>query len=180
MTITQRPTTVVPSLHEAYTLYADVFAEVNALAAQRHLMTEDEFANVYNNPGVLKFYVFDDDDKLIGLSVLTNDLAEWPLASQECYARRWPEHYARGAIWYVGFVGAAPNHSHAFRKLIVQMYKYVIGNNGLAAMDFCTYNMIERRLPEITLMLLGRINPAASMEVIDTQTTVLYRFDKGA
>jgi hypothetical protein len=176
MTVTQQPTIAAPPVAEAWALYADTFAEVNELAAQRHLMTLDEFVDVYHNPNVRKFFAYDGGE-LVGMSVLTNKLDEWPLISPRYFARRWPEQYEREAIWYIGFVGVTPNHSHSFRDLIRQMYAYVISNNGMGVMDFCTYNLVDRRLGEVTHKLLSHINRDASMEVVDAQTTVLYRFD---
>jgi hypothetical protein len=179
MTVTQlRPTATLPEVAEAWTLYTDVFAEVNALAAQRHLMTAEEFTAVYHDPRILKFYVHDQAGDLAGMSVLTQDLDAWPLISPPFFARRWPQHYARKAIWYVGFVGVAPHQLHGFRELVRNMYAHVSSNNGIAVMDFCTHNLTRRRLPAITLKLLAGINPAAGMQTADTQSFVVYDFDQ--
>jgi hypothetical protein len=178
MTITEQATIAAPDLDEAWRLYADIFAEVNELAAERHLMTADEFTAVYHNPQVLKFYVHDEAGRLAGMSVLTQHLDAWPLISPPYFARHWPEHYARKAIWYVAFVGVAPHMPNGFRELVRGMYTHVIANAGIAVMDFCTYNVTHRRLPAITLKLLGWINPAATMQIADTQSFVVYRFDQ--
>ena len=179
MTLAQlQPTTVVPDVDEAWTLYANIFAEVNNLAAQRHLMTSAEFHAIYHDPRVLKFYTRDEAGGLAGMSVLTQDLDAWPLISPTFFARRWPDHYARKAIWYVGFVGVAPNGLNGFRDLVGKMYPHVIGNAGVAVMDFCTYNVTHRRLPAVTLKLLSWVNPAAAMETVDAQQFVVYTFDQ--
>jgi hypothetical protein len=171
------PTRTVPDLDEAWTAYAGIFAEINTMAAQRHLMTLEEFTTVYRDPRVLKFYIHDDNGNLAGMSVLTQHLDAWPLISPPYFARRWPQHYARNAIWYVGFVGVTPHHRHGFRRLVNDMYAHVISNAGIAVMDFCTYNVARRRLPAITLKLLAGINPAADMETADAQAFVVYTFD---
>lgn len=178
MTITQQRTPTIPDVDEAWALYTDIFTDINALAAQRHLMTVDEFTGVYHDPHVLKFYVHDDAGNLAGMAVLTQQLEAWPLISPQFFARRWPEHYARRAIWYAGFVGVLPQHAYGFRELVTTMYTHIISNNGIAVMDCCTYNMTQRRLPAVTLKLLGWLNPAADMEIADTQTFVAYRFDQ--
>ena len=167
----------IPDVHEAWTSYANIFAEINTLAAQRHLMTVDEFATVYHDPRVLKFYVHDQNGDLAGMSVLTQHLDAWPLISPPYFARCWPQHYARKAIWYIGFVGVTPHHQHGFRQLVNDMYVHVISNTGIAVMDFCAYNTVRRRLPAVTLKLLGGINPAAGMQTADSQSFVVYRFD---
>jgi hypothetical protein len=178
MTVTTHRAPAAPDVEEAWAWYADTFFEINERAAQRHLMTYPEFAAVYHDPLVYKFYVHD-HGKLVGMSVLTNELEAWPLISPQYFAKRWPEHFKRSAIWYVGFVGVAPRYAHAFRQLVSDMYTHVIGCNGIAVMDFCSYNVSLRRLPEITLKLLGWINPAAGMEIADSQTFVVYSFDQG-
>jgi hypothetical protein len=106
-TLTERLTPGITCVEEAWSLYVQLFTEVDELAAQRHLMTYDEFAEVYHDPRVLKFYEFD-RGSLIGMSVLTQHLDAWPLISPRFFARRWPAHYSRQAIWYVGFVGVLP------------------------------------------------------------------------
>lgn len=176
---TVEPRHVVATCEEAWSLYVDVFTEINRLAAQRHLMTHDEFQAVYHDTSIRKFYVRDEGGQMVGMAALTNSLAAWPLISPEYFARRWPRFYARRAIWYCGFVGARPNQLHAFRDLVTAMYQQIRSNNGMAAMDFCTYNDITRRLPEATLRLLGRLNHATTMEVADRQTFVVYRFGAG-
>ena len=178
MTITQQRTTAIPDVDEAFALYAAIFSEINTLAAQRHLMTVDEFSAVYRDPHVLKFYVHDDTGDLAGIAVLTQDLDAWPLISPQYFARRWPEHYSRRAIWYVGFVGVLPGRAHGFRELVANMYTHIISNNGIAVMDCCTYNVTRRRLPAATLKLLGWLNPHADVETADTQSFFVYRFDQ--
>jgi hypothetical protein len=178
MTLAQRhaPPTI-PDLDAARTLYSDLFTGINTLAAQRHLMTDAEFAEVFYDPRILKFYVHDDAGDLAGMSVLTQDLTAWPLISPPYFARHWPEHHERQAIWYVGFVGVRPTHPHGFRELVNGMYPYVKANRGIAIMDFCSLNTDRKRLPAITLKLLTWMNPTAGMQSIDSQNFVLYHFD---
>ncbi|GAA2535037.1 hypothetical protein [Winogradskya humida] len=178
MTITAlRSNPTVPDIDEAWALYTDLFAEVNTAAAQRHLMTPDEFATVFHDPRILKFYARDQAGKLAGMAVLTQYLEAWPLISPPFFARRWPEHFRRRAIWYVGFVGMMPRHLHGFRELVRDMYAHISSNNGIAVADFCTHNVTRRRLPAITLKLLAGINPDTTMQTADTQSFVAYDFD---
>ncbi|XVV10925.1 hypothetical protein ACQP2X_39720 [Actinoplanes sp. CA-131856] len=170
-------TPTIPDLDAAWRLYAEIFAEVNELAAQRHLMTEAEFADVFHDPRILKFFVHDEAGDLAGMSVLTQDLSAWPLISPQYFARHWPQHYQRRAIWYVGFVGARPTYLHGFRELVSGMYPHVIASAGIAVMDFCAYNINQRRLPSITHKLLGWMNPDAGMHIADAQTFVVYDFN---
>ncbi|WP_199515958.1 hypothetical protein [Nucisporomicrobium flavum] len=169
-------TTGAPPIEQAWKLYEETFAEINGLAAQRHLMTYEEFQSVYHNDEVRKFYAHDRAGRLIGMATLTNNLAAWPLISPPYFARRWPHSHKRQAIWYCGFVGARPGQLHAFRDLVTDMYDLIRSNNGMAVMDFCTHNLITRRLPDATLALLSRLDPTTRMEVADQQTFIFYRF----
>lgn len=177
MTITQQRI-AVPALDDAWDLYAALFTDIDTLAAQRHLMTYAEFADVYHNPDVLKFYCYDDRGQPIGMSVLTRELEAWPLISPRYFARHFPDFYYQKSIWYVGFVGVKPHHLHGFRELVRLMYPYISRSDGIAVMDFCAFNTTIRRIPEVTLRLLSSINPAAGMQTVDAQTFIAYRFDQ--
>ena len=161
---------------KVYDMYAEVFEEVDALAAQRHLVTRAEFGVIAADPRVAKYLAYEGDGSLVGISTITNDLQAWPLASPAYYARHFFDHYDRSAIWYIGFVGARPGNPHVFSALVGHMYPQVVDSDGLAVMDFCTFN-VERKLPERTYVMLLRMNPATQVSRLDEQVTYVYRFD---
>ena len=158
-------------LAAAWDFYQDVFAEVDALAANRHLMTYDEFVHVMADGRVQKWLAFHDDGHLIGMSTITNDLAAWPLISPAFFARRYPSQYERRAIWYIGLVGcnAEGTRAHAFRDLIARMQPQVEASGGIFVQDFCVYNVGVRRMPEATRAILRRINSTVEFGRIDAQ-----------
>lgn len=164
---------------ECYEMYAEVFAEVNALAAQRHLLTHTEFSDVAWDSRITKLLARDREERLVGVACVTNVLEAWPLLSAPFYARHFPDHYARNAIWYVGFVGVRPRKPHVFRDLVADLYAIVSSNDGLVGMDFCTFNEESRNLPNATRAILTRWNEQTEMLRMDTQTTWVYRFDGG-
>lgn len=183
MTTTATPPTTIDTLTSlglafqasAWEMYADAFADVDTLAAQRHLMYPDEFRSVMTDIRVRK-YVALRGSEMVGMSVMTNDLAAWPLVSPRYFARRWPEHYARRAIFYIGFICAVGN-GLLYRDLITAMYPPVIEADGIAVMDFCAHNIDTHRMPQRTHALLRRVNPAAQSGAIDAQTFWAVRFD---
>ena len=156
---------------EAWCFYEDVFVEVNTLAANRHLMTIDEFDHVMADSRVQKWFAFDDDGRIIGMATITNHLDAWPLVSPAFFAKLYPGQYERRAIWYIGFVGcnAEGTRAHAFRDLIAQMQPQVEESDGIFVQDFCTYNVGVRRLPDATRAILRRINPTVEFDRIDAQ-----------
>jgi hypothetical protein len=158
-------------LTEAWSFYEDVFADVNTLAANRHLMTYDEFEHVMADKRVQKWLALSDEGRIIGMATVTNHLESWPLVSPAYFAKHYPDQYARQAIWYIGFVGCNPEgtRAHAFRDLIARIQPQVEASNGVFVQDFCTYNVGVRRLPDATRAILRRINPTVEFGRIDAQ-----------
>lgn len=178
MNIEVKPSLTTGETHSAWDLYSEVFADINLLAAQRHLMSWFEFDEMCAEPVIQKHLAYDGDD-LIGMSVITNELRAWPLISPEFFAHRFPQQYKHKAIWYVGFVGCRPvgRAVHAFSELIRSMWPQVMDSHGLAVMDYCAYNVAMNRLPERSLKVQQRLNPLVVMERIDSQG--FYAFDHG-
>lgn len=163
----------------AWELYYTTFEEVNTLAAQRHMMTYEEFAAVMGDKRVRKFLT-DTNGAMSGLAVITNDLDAWPLISPQYFARRWPEHAAQNRIWYVGFVAVRQDprpEPGLFAEIIRAMYQPVIESRGIAVMDYCLYNVQTREVPATAHRILERINPEVATSIIDAQYFYGYRFD---
>jgi hypothetical protein len=158
-------------LDEAWRFYEEVFADVNTLAANRHMMTAEEFEHVMVDDRVQKWVAFNDEGRIIGMATITNHLDSWPLVSPQYFAKHYPDQYERRAIWYIGFVGcnAEGTRAHAFRDLIAQMQPQVEASDGVFVQDFCTYNVGVRRLPDATRAILRRINPTVQFGRIDAQ-----------
>jgi hypothetical protein len=162
-------------IRTVYSWYEKTFREIDTLAAQRHLMTYDEFYNVWNNHAVKKFFAFNDEGEVVGMSVMTNKLREWPIVSWRFFEKQFPDEYKRNACWYVGFTGAS--EAHVFSALVNAMLPYPRGTQGIVAMDYCTHNMDQRNLHGVAYLILQRTVPDTQMARLDSQTTVAYRFD---
>ena len=177
MTVTQDRKLSPDGTEAAWQLYAGAMAQMVTRAAQRHLLNEYEFAEICADERLLKFRARDTAGHLGGLSTLTSDLTAWPLIEPGFFAHHWPDDYARSAIWYVGFVATAPGQVHAFSQLVLAMFEVVRESRGMAAMDYSTYNLEERRLAEHAGRLLLRENRDTHWGVVDAQHTVAIRFD---
>jgi hypothetical protein len=161
----------------AWRLYQDAFAEINVLAAQRHMMTEGEFMDAWFDKRVQKWISVDDHNELIGLGVQTTDLTSWPLISPAYFALKWPELYTAHKIWYVGFVCTRqdpPAPIDTFGAVIRAMSAETRAAGGISVMDYCTAN-VNRGLPKGALRLLSRAGEV-EMEPIDAQTFYAYDF----
>ena len=169
----------VATVHDLYDRYAAMFAEVNRLAAQRHLMTEAEFLDVQFDPRVTKYVAFDDAGEPIGQSCITADLAAWPLVAPEFFAARWPDLYAGRRIFYVGYVGAhAGVHRHGvFGALLAEMAPQVIDVQGVAVMDVCARNLWKPDVPAGAGRVLSALSDRLRFAPIDRQEFWAFRFD---
>jgi hypothetical protein len=173
MPITEHRTLVDDALREAWKLYAEVFAEIDAFAAQRHLMTEDEFVSVATNNKVRKYLVRDTAGQLVGMSTLTNVLSveTTPLISARYFARRYPKHFERGAVWYCGFVGArGRNEAHAFSTMVQTMWERIRSNDGVVGLDYCMFNVTHRNIPKAAEALLRHAGYPVRTQQLDAQT----------
>jgi hypothetical protein len=143
-------------LEEAWKLYQATMTDVDLLAMARHLLRADEFRDIAVNQHIRKYLARDDAGNLVGMSTLTNDLASWPLISPRYLERKYPDHYRRGAIWYCGFVCAMANDAHAYPDMVLTMWDRIRSNDGIAFMDYCSYNVDFRRIPQRTRALMAR------------------------
>lgn len=172
--------------HHSWDFYGDVFAEVNTLAAQSHMMTGAEYLDVVTDPRIDKWVSTSDATPglITGLGVQTNDLSAWPLVSSAYFERKWPKLFAERRIFYTGFVGVHPEApANTFRDLLEQMIVPITAVNGVAVMDFCKHNDEVRHLPKAVAHILGRITgtPGGQRSApIDRQEFWAYDFDSGA
>lgn len=174
------PVVIGDLLTQVWSLYSDLFRELDTLAVQRHLMSQDEFTHVMTNPRVDKYLCFDPDDRLCGLSTLTNDLAAVPLVSSAYFQRRWPGPFAERRVYYVGFVAVHPDGSavNAFTQLVTAMQLVVAAHRGVVGLDMCRYNDDQRRMSRSVNALVRRVSSPSgvSIERADEQIYMLYDF----
>jgi hypothetical protein len=137
------------SLHDeladaAWRLYTEAFEELRTSAAQRHLMSREEFDEIARDPRVFKYLAVDpeQDDRLCALSTLTNQLDAVPLVSPEYFRQRWPAYFEAGRIWYIGLLGVHPRarSSGAFEHLVEAMYQVRGAGPGMVAFDVSRRN----------------------------------------
>lgn len=163
---------------QAWKLYLQSFDELRYLAVQRHVMYGSEFDEVMADERVDKFLLYGDDGSLQALSTMTADLRSMPLISPEYFARRWPERYGAGLVFYIGFLAVHPDShgSGVFGDLVRAMTEPVAGRGGLAVIDVCTYNKDRLHLPRAIRWLASTWATSVEMSDLDAQTYVGYDF----
>jgi hypothetical protein len=163
---------------QAWKLYLQSFDELRYLAVQRHVMYGDEFDAVMADPRVDKFLLHAEDGSLQAVSTMSSDLRSMPLISPEYFARRWPERYQAGLIFYIGFLAVHPD-SHGtgvFGDLVRAMTEPVASQGGFAVIDVCTYNKDRLHLPRAIRWLASTWARSVEMTDLDAQTYVGYDF----
>jgi len=163
----------------AWGLYIDVFADLAAAAVQRHVMYHGEFVEVMGDKRVDKYLAHDDGGKLVGLATFTNDLDAVPLISPAYFQRHWPDLYAQGRIWYIGFVAVSRTGRamNALAGLVEAMYAAVTSSGGgLVGLDVCRYNSEVRHVAQGVGWLVRRLDAGVRVERADEQSYWLYEF----
>ncbi|WP_200918967.1 pyruvoyl-dependent arginine decarboxylase [Nocardioides sp. Leaf285] len=153
-----------------YRLYRDTFSELETLAAARQLLHEEEFHAEMVDPRVQKWLAWDEAGEAVGMATLTDDLDTVPWISPGFLAERFPDHAARGAVYYLGFTLVAPTHRSArvFHAIIEEMAALMVAERAVAAWDICAFND-DRRLSGNAGRLLSRL-AEVSIEPVDLQT----------
>jgi pyruvoyl-dependent arginine decarboxylase len=149
-----------------YELYRQTFGPMETKAVARQLLHESEFIEEMLDARVLKYVAWDADDEAIGMTTLTSDLSTVPWISPAYFAHHYPEHHARGAIYYLGFTLVDPAHqgAHVFHAMIATMLQDVIDQQPVVAWDMCMVND-ERGLGGSAGRLLGSLADVSIVQI---------------
>ena len=79
-------------------------------AAARQVLTRGEFFDQMEDHRVDKYVAWEKRTSPIGMITLTRHLESVPWISPEYFAARYPEQWARNAIYYLGFTLAHPRN----------------------------------------------------------------------
>ena len=132
-------------------IYRTAFAPLKTLAPARQWLTDDEFRHEMRDPSVLKFVARANDDEIVALTMLATDLATVPWISEEYFAARFPDHYRRNAIFYIGTMLVRPERQGGpwATYLIEHLYHYVGERRGVGCFDCCGFNADVVNLPDL-------------------------------
>jgi GNAT superfamily N-acetyltransferase len=159
-------------------LYESAFADLRAVAVQRHLMTPEEFTQVLEDERVIKYVISDAGRGRIGaLATMTNDLPAVPLISPDYFQRRYPELFAESRIWYVSFVAVHPDYqgTGAMAQMIGRMCQEVGDSGGVICVDICEHET-RQRLSTAIEQLGNTYTPGVRRTRLDAQVYWAYEF----
>ena len=142
---------------DLWALYRVAFESLRTQAASRHTLTRAEFDLEVIDERVTK-YVAWRNGRPVGLVSLATDLTTIPWISPEFYAHRYPEHAARGALYYCSLALVHPDErlSDAFLRLVAVAAEDVAAADGVFAADMCSLNQDTFRLDRAVTALLTR------------------------
>lgn len=157
-------------------VYRAAFAPMATRAAARQSLTDDEFRAEMRDPRVTKLVAVDGTGEPGSLVLVATDLAAVPWISQAYYAARFPEHHARGAVFYVNAVVVRPDRQGGpwARAVLEELYRFVAEHRAVMAFDCCAYNVDVVRLVDATARVAAEV---AHVETVELDQQRYYAFD---
>lgn len=173
----ERLTAVSDVLAEQFlAVYRAAFAPLDTLSAARQSLTDDEFREEMRDPRVTKIVAFDEHGEAGSMAFVATDLSVVPWISVPYYAHRFPEQYARGAVFYVNAAVVRPDRQGGpwTRAVLEDLYRFVAENRAVMAFDCCGYNVDTVRLVEATERVARAV---AHVETVELDQQRYYAFD---
>jgi hypothetical protein len=125
-----------------YRLYRRAFEPLASRAAARQVLSQNEFLTQLADHRIDKYVAWEGDSEPIGIVTVTKDLEAVPWISPEFYATRFPEQWARKAVYYLGFTLVRPaTRRTSFLDTIVRLsVEPLVAEKAVIAYDVCSYN----------------------------------------
>jgi hypothetical protein len=151
-------------------LYVETFGELATKAVARQLLHEHEFMEEMYDERVDKYLAHDDTGKAVAMCTLTKHLETVPWISPDYFAHHYPEHTARGAVYYLGFILVAHEHrrSRIFLDMVRRVTETIVDDRGMCAYDICAHNVDELGLADAIASLLQSVADI-DVNTVDTQ-----------
>ena len=156
--VSRRPVIEEVEATALYPVYEAAFGHLRTRAAARHVLDLAEFVEELGDARIDKYVAETDEGVFLGLSTLARDLAAVPWASPEYYVRRYPEHAARGAIWYLGFtmVDASAQRGGTFHAMLEEMMVQARAAGVVVGWDACGFNIDETGINDAIVRAVQR------------------------
>lgn len=155
---------------EFYQLYLAAFGPMRTRAAARQVLHRDEFMADMTDSRVHK-YVGWHEGRPITLATMTHHLETVPWISPDFYRARFPEHAARNAIFYLGFILAHPSSQvhQALEQMVEVGVRRLVEAHAVCAFDVCAYNDITRSFTARMTQMLHRHSEVRVMRLDNQQ-----------
>ena len=154
-----------------WAVYHEAFAPLATRAAARQVLHRSEFLDEMRDERVLKYVAYDDAEQPVGMATLTSSLETVPWISPAYFEARWPEHYAQGRLYYVGFILVSPKAQRRglYARLLGEIVRKLSDEKAVAGYDACAYNDEVAGLTRATARLV-QARADAEFVALDVQT----------
>ena len=155
------------TLWEAYRTNFEPLAE---LAVLQHLYSRDEVLAEFGNPRIIKIVGWQ-DDRPVGLAMVTNSLDDVPQISPAFLRAKYPQHAARNAIYFGILVMVVPGTRGLtlFGRLSTELWQMVAGAGGVLVWDVCDFNRTTFSSEKVAQRIADGF-PRSNLQVLDRQT----------
>lgn len=125
-----------------YELYKRAFDPLRSRAAARQVLSEPEFKDQMADERIDKYLAWEDEAAPVGVITLTRELAAIPWISPEYYAACYPDHWARNAIYYLGYILINPAvRRTGFLETVTRLLvEPMVAERAVLVYDVCSYN----------------------------------------
>ena len=121
-----------------WSIYRNAFERLNERTPIHHgAFSVGQFETIMQDEDFRKFLVFAGDE-LIGVTLLTNVLAKIPWVNAAYFARRYPNRFRAGRIFYLPAVVIDPHHQDLRRvgARLLQEAVAALGEDAVLAVDY--------------------------------------------
>ena len=158
---------------EAETLweaYRTNFTPLAELAVLQHLYSRDEVLAEFGNPRIIKIVGWQ-DDRPVGLAMVTNSLDDVPQISPAFLRSKYPEHAARNAIYVGILVMVVPGTRGLtlFGRLSTELWQVAAVASGVLVFDVCDFNRNTFGAEKLAQRIADSF-PRSDVTVLDRQT----------
>lgn len=173
--LTIETTLDAPAIAELYDLYVAAFAPMQTRAAARHLLSAEEFAAEMTDERIEKYVVRTGDGRAVALTTLATDLDAVTWVSPAFYLARYPQHAARGALFYLGYTLVDPRHASqgVFLLMVNRLTARFAEAGAVCLWDTCQYND-ARIIGQFAASMT--VDHDAQVERLDVQTYYAVSF----
>jgi hypothetical protein len=173
----RKPTVTIESAVDEVTakrfwlLYEKTFGDLAIKAVARQLLHEHEFMEEMLDARVDKYLAWDEHGEPVAMCTLTRHLETVPWISPQYFAHHYPDHTARDAVFYMGFILVDHEHrrAHMFIDLVRRIVETLQDRQAICAYDICSHNNDELGLGDAVESLIKSMTEA-DVSVVDTQT----------
>jgi hypothetical protein len=155
------------TLWEAYRTNFEPLAE---LAVLQHLYSRDEVLAEFANPRIIKIVGWQ-DDRPVGLAMVTNSLEDVPQISPAFLRAQYPQHAQRDAIYFGILVMVVPGTRGLtlFGRLSTELWQLVAVAGGVLVYDVCDFNRTTFSSEKVAQRIADSF-PRSNLKVLDRQT----------